>query len=163
MTDKPDEDAFEPNRVRISGETEANVVALSLRLESDAITIETRTSTVSGEEVTLPYDRIESVHVVREGTYTVVFETAQREYALTNLSADRTAVNELVDYARARGELRTEHQSTGSTAESQADTNTQTAPEESGTEETGQAEQEETAKAETELDEWTWGETSGTD
>ncbi len=27
MTDKPDEDAFEPNRVRISGETEADMVA----------------------------------------------------------------------------------------------------------------------------------------
>jgi hypothetical protein len=161
MTDTPDEDAFEPNRVRISGETEANIVALSLRLESDAITIDTRTSTVSSEQVTLPYDRLESVHVVREATYTVIFETARREYALTNLSADRTAVSELVDYARTRGGLRTEHQSTDSTAESQADTDTQTAADESETEE--QAEQEETATAETELDEWTWGETSGTD
>jgi len=148
MTDKPDEDAFEPNRVRISGETEADVVALSLRLESDSITIDTRTSAVTSEQVTLRYDRLESVHVVREGTYTVIFETDRREYALTNLSADRAAVRELIDYVREQGGLRTGQRSSGSTAEV-ADTDGQTELED--------------AETETELDEWTWGETSGTD
>lgn len=154
MTDKPDEDAFEPNRVRISGETEADIVALSLSLDSDTITIDTRTGTVSSEQLTLPYDRLESVHIVREGTYTVVFETDRCEYAVTNLAADRAAVRELVDYARQQGGLRTERESSDSTAESQATD----APTER---DAGETEQE--AAPKTELDEWTWGETSGTD
>jgi len=154
MTDKLDEDAFEPNRVRISGETEADVVALSLSLGSETITIDTRTDTVSSEQLTLPYDRLESVHIVREGTYTVVFGTDRCEYAVTNLTADRAAVWELVDYARQQGGLRTERQSSDSTAQSRA-TDAPTEPDD------GESEQEETP--ETELDEWTWGETSGTD
>jgi len=153
MTDKPDEDAFEPNRVRISGETEADIVALSLGLGSETITIDTRTGTVSSEQLTLPYDRLESVHIVREGTYTVVFGTDRCEYAVTNLTADRAAVRELVDYARQQGGLRTERQSSDSTAQSRATDATE--PDD------GESEQEETP--ETELDEWTWGETSGTD
>ena len=161
MTDKPGEDTFEPNRVRISGETEANVVALSLRLESDAIAIDTRTSTVSSERVTLPYERLESIRVVREATYTVIFETDRCEYTVTNLSANRAAISELVDYARAQGGLRTDRQSTGSTAETQDSTDAQTASDE--TEGKSDTEQEETANEETELDEWTWGETPGTD
>jgi len=163
MTDMPDVDAFEPNRVRISGETEANVIALSVRVESDAIIIETRTSTISNEQIELTYDSLESVHVVRDGTYTVVFETERREYTLTNLSADRAAVGELVDYVRDRGGLRAEHQSNSSTAPSQADTDVQTEQNDPGTEADGERGQEGDPETETELDEWTWGDTSGTD
>jgi hypothetical protein len=162
MTDLPDVDAFEPNRVRITGETEANVIALSVRVEPDAIIVQTRTGTVSSEQVTLPYDSLESVHIVRDATYTVVFETERREYALTNLSPDRGAVGELVDYVRDRGGLRTERQSNGSTTESQADTDVQTEQKDPATEPEGKRGQGGDQETETELDEWTWGETSGT-
>lgn len=161
MIDKPEENAFEPNRVRISGETEANVVALSLSLGSEEISIETRTSTVSSEQLTLPYERLESVHVVREATYTVVFETPACEYAVTNLAVERVAVRELVDYVRQQSGLRTDNHSNESTAQSQASTEAETEPE---TTEKSEADQVRDADDEkTELDEWTWGKTSGTD
>jgi len=135
--------AFEPNRLRADGATDIDTVALSLRVTENAITIETRESAISQGAVELPYEQMEAVRTVREVTYTVVFETTQTEYVVTNVSPDRGTVRELVDYVRQKmaGEEPT------ATAES-ADAESEPAVDDA---------------SETELDEWTWGETSDAD
>lgn len=145
---------LEPNRVRISGETEADTVAVSLDIGPDAVSVDTRNSAISGERVTLQYNSLESVHMEREATYTVILETDGCEYALTNLSADRTAVSEFVEYTREQGGLVAATQPSGSTTE-QTSTNVPAESEETESEEESQTGQED--ETITELDEWSWG------
>ena len=134
----------------MSGRETGTAVAVSLDVDTDGIHVETRTGVVAEDRILIPHERVDSVHVRRDGTYTLVVETGPTTYRMTNVASDRSAIREALDYVREQSGL-----AERSTRE-EGQTPKDTAPTTDGDDTGGDA-------TKTEMDEWVWGSTPDSD
>jgi len=122
MSDGAPEYVIDPNRIRATGDEEFEAVALSLSIGDGGVTVEVRTGAFSDRTVELDYEAIVAVDRLEELAYALVFETADTEYTVTNVSANDAKVAEVVEYVRERARrARQRQQSSADSGDAAAD------------------------------------------
>jgi len=93
---------LDANRVRASGAESFEEIVVSAAISPDCISIETRTGSISADELELSYEELEVVDSKRELSFALVFETTDTEYVLTNVTPDPNRIEDLVATIRER-------------------------------------------------------------
>lgn len=102
MSDGPPTHEIDPNRVRVEGREELDAVALSASLTDRTIQVSVRTGAVGSRDIELSYDDVEAVAAAQELSYALVVETDDAEYTITNITASREEITEIVEFVRGR-------------------------------------------------------------
>lgn len=99
---------IDPSRIRISGDETSEAIAVSAEINETGIQITARTGSVSTREIELLYDDIDSVSSKKELLYALVLEAGETTYALTNVAANESQIQEIT------GDVRTAIEATNS-------------------------------------------------
>jgi hypothetical protein len=93
---------LDPNQLRASGDRSFDEIVLSAAVTPDGIQVETRSGSISTNEIEIAYDDLVAVTSKQELSFALVFETTDTEYVLTNVTPDPNRIEELVATIRER-------------------------------------------------------------
>lgn len=91
---------IDPSRIRMSGDEAFEAIALSAEINETGVHIAARTGSVSTREIELPYEDIDSVGAEEGLLYALVLEADGTRYALTNVAANESQIQEIIGDVR---------------------------------------------------------------
>jgi hypothetical protein len=91
-----------PNRLRASGAESLDAIAMQLDVTEESLQVVLRTGRLSKRTLELQYGDLEAVRESQGVTFDLVVETADTTYTVTNVTGERTELENILSFVQKR-------------------------------------------------------------